>query len=287
MKKQVLIFGVGAAGRAIYRKILADFNVIGFLENNLDLVGKSYEGVEIFSVKDTLNLEFDAVLMGGVWANEMKNQLLTLGISDERIEILDEKDISFSTPNRQKTTDLAIKKFDEFCKKHKISYFIDGSSMLCILRKRPLSVVSDVDIVVKSYKNLEFLAQNLGEIFSDFDIKVVRFSSDDLVKKRGDIFKIVVSSFDDEKMVLDINVYHEYGKCVILGYNGKYFYVPKEMFSKIIWRDYASFSLPILADFDAYLTLVYGKNYMQIPKQFLASDYGNLVSVDELNKICF
>lgn len=287
MKKRILIFGVGAASRAIYRKILLDYEVIGFLENNASLVGKDYQNTKIFSVKSVLDLKFDAILMGGVWANEMKNQLLTLGIDEKKIEILDEKDISFSTPNRQKTTDLALKKFDEFCDKNKISYFIDGSSLLCILRKRPLSVVGDVDIVVKNYENLEFLASNLGEIFSDFEIKVVRFSSDDLVKKRGDIFKIVVSSFDDEKMVLDMNVYHEYGKCVILGYNGKYFYVPKEMFAKIVRHKYEDFSLPIPAAFDEYLTLVYGKNYLQIPKQFLATDYGNLVGVDELNKICF
>ncbi|MGG7074229.1 hypothetical protein U5B43_08260 [Campylobacter sp. 9BO] len=285
---RVLIFGIGAAGRAIFRNLSKNlhFTIIGFLENNEKLVGTKFENIEIYSPNSVENLDFDKIFLGGVWANDMRAQLLKFDISKEKIEILPEKEISFSTPNREIATDSAVKKLDKFLVEQGIDYFIDGSSLLCILRRKSLSVVSDVDIMVLKYEHLELLACKLPEIFKDLNVNVIKFDEDDVVRKAGDIFKIVVSDNEAEKMVLDINVYNEYGKCVVLGYNGKYFYIPKEMISEFIRYPYKDFELSIPKEFNSYLKLVYGKNYIEIPKNFSSKDYGNLVNKQKLNIIC-
>lgn len=285
---QALIFSIGAAGRAIYRSLSKDpnYKIIGFIENNLKIVGNKFEDIEIFAANNICNLKFDKVFLGGVWAKDMQEQLLSLGVNREKIEILSEKDISFSTPTRDIVTDNAVKKLDEFFIKNNIDYFIDGSSLLCMLRKRSLSVVSDVDIMVLKYENLEFLAEELPKFFKEFKVEVVKFEKEDIVRKVGEIFKIVVSDNEIEKMVLDINVYNDYGKCGVLGYNGEYFYIPKEMISEFIRYPYKDFELSIPKEFDKYLKMVYGDNYIKIPKYFSTKDYGNLVDKKTLDKIC-
>ena len=68
-------------------------------------------------------------------------------------------------------------------------------------------------------------------------------------------------------------------------YNEKYFYIPKEFLDELISLDYKDFKLKAPKRYDEYLSLVYGKNYLEIPKQFLANDYGNLVDFQTLKKL--
>lgn len=286
-KKDILIFGVGAAGRAIHKSLSKNdkYRVVGFIDNNINLVGTKYLDTSIYSVQDLSQIEFDFIAIGGVWADEMLNQLLKSQISKDRILMIEEKDICFNSEKREILTDECLKILDKFLTKNKIPYFIDGSSMLCLLRGKSLSSVSDVDIAMLEYRHLKLLSTELYHLFPNFDIKIIKFENDDLIRKSEDIFKIVLTSSDDDKIVLDINIYDGFKNLYVLGYNGRYFYFPKYMANEFKRIKYKDFSLSILKDYDTYARFVYGDDYIKIPKHFYANDYLNLVTKDELLNI--
>lgn len=282
---KVVIFGTGAAGRAIYRVIKDKDDIVAFIDNSPSKINTFYKGIKIIAPAELKKLSFDAVLIGGVWADEMSAQLLNLGISKEKIKLIDDKDISYSTNNRAKTTNYYVKSLVGILDELGYDYFIDGSGLLSILRKRELSVVSDVDIMLFENKSLSNLANMLPQVFPELNIEIRYCQKDYAARKKGDIFNIIISDNSEEKMVLDINAYDKYKNFYTLPYNEKYFYIPKEFLDELISLDYKDFKLKAPKRYDEYLSLVYGKNYLEIPKQFLANDYGNLVDFQTLKKL--
>lgn len=282
---KVVIFGTGAAGRAIYRVIKDKDDIVAFIDNSPSKINTFYKGIKIIAPAELKKLNFDAVLIGGVWADEMSAQLLNLGIDKERIKLIDDKDISYSADNRAKTTNYYVKSLVGILDELGYDYFIDGSGLLSILRKRELSVVSDVDIMLFENKSLSNLANMLPQVFPELNIEILYCQKDYATRKKGDIFDIIISDNSEEKMVLDINAYDKYKNFYTLPYNEKYFYIPKEFLDELISLDYKDFKLKAPKRYDEYLSLVYGKNYLEIPKQFLANDYGNLVDFQTLKKL--
>lgn len=282
---KVVIFGTGAAGRAIYRAIKDKDDIVAFIDNSPSKINTFYKGIKIIAPAELKKLSFDAVLIGGVWADEMSAQLLNLGISKEKIKLIDDKDISYSTNNRAKTTNYYVKSLVGILDELGYDYFIDGSGLLSILRKRELSVVSDVDIMLFENKSLSNLANMLPQVFPELNIEIRYCQKDYAARKKGNIFNIIISDNSEEKMVLDINAYDKYKNFYTLPYNEKYFYIPKEFLDELISLDYKDFKLKAPKRYDEYLSLVYGKNYLEIPKQFLANDYGNLVDFQTLKKL--
>lgn len=282
---KVVIFGTGAAGRAIYRVIKDKDDIVAFIDNSPSKINTFYKGIKIIAPVELKKLNFDAVLIGGVWADEMSAQLLNLGIDKEKIKLIDDKDISYSTDNRAKTTNYYVKSLVGILDELGYDYFIDGSGLLSILRKRELSVVSDVDIMLFENKSLSNLANMLPQVFPELNIEIRYCQKDYAARKKGDIFNIIISDNSEEKMVLDINAYDKYKNFYTLPYNEKYFYIPKEFLDELISLDYKDFKLKAPKRYDEYLSLVYGKNYLEIPKQFLANDYGNLVDFQTLKKL--
>lgn len=41
--KKIAIWGIGPTGRKIYKKIVAEQNVVCFVDNNISLCGKDYD----------------------------------------------------------------------------------------------------------------------------------------------------------------------------------------------------------------------------------------------------
>lgn len=282
---KVVIFGTGAAGRAIYRAIKDKDDIVAFIDNSPSKINTFYKEIKIIAPVELKKLSFDAVLIGGVWADEMSAQLLNLDIGKEKIKLIDDKDISYSADNRAKTTNYYVKSLVGILDELGYDYFIDGSGLLSILRKRELSVVSDVDIMLFENKSLSNLANMLPQVFPELNIEIRYCQKDYAARKKGNIFNIIISDNSEEKMVLDINAYDKYKNFYTLPYNEKYFYIPKEFLDELISLDYKDFKLKAPKRYDEYLSLVYGKNYLEIPKQFLANDYGNLVDFQTLKKL--
>lgn len=285
--QNIVIFGTGAAGRAIYRALKDEFNIVAFIDNNPNKQGTKYCDIEIYSVQNVVNLKFDYVYLGGIWADEMEAQLLNL-IDKSKIKVLDEKDISFSTPSRQVATDEIMRVLDGYFKEIKMDYFLCNSALISLLRGNSLSVVSDVDLYVMNYADLEYLARELPHFLgSEYKLNLRYVKGDAAVRTDGQIKRISITNNLSESIVIDIGLFDEYKNFMVCDYDdGRYFYFPKEIFEGGFTRlEYMGFELNVLKHYNEYLEFMYGKNYLEMPKRFSSNDYLNLKTKDKLEAL--
>lgn len=91
LKQHFVIFGAGKQGKKLYRFLTENGvgGVIGFCDNDEEKKGKDYKGIPIETPENYRNLN-DAVFLipTGGWSRGMKHQLLKLGISQERIQMV-------------------------------------------------------------------------------------------------------------------------------------------------------------------------------------------------------
>lgn len=285
--QNIVIFGTGAAGRAIYRALKDEFNIVAFIDNNPNKQGTKYCDIEICSVQNVVNLKFDYVYLGGIWADEMEAQLLNL-IDKSKIKVLDEKDISFSTPSRQVATDEIMRVLDGYFKEIKMDYFLCNSALISLLRGNSLSVVSDVDLYVMNYADLEYLARELPHFLgSEYKLNLRYVKGDAAVRTDGQIKRICITNNLLESIVIDIGLFDEYENFMVCDYDdGRYFYFPKEIFEGGFTRlEYMDFELNVLKHYNEYLEFMYGKNYLEMPKRFSSNDYLNLKTKAQLEEL--
>lgn len=285
--QNIVIFGTGAAGRAIYRALKDEFNIVAFIDNNPNKQGTKYCDIEIYSVQNVVNLKFDYVYLGGIWADEMEAQLLNL-IDKSKIKVLDEKDISFSTPSRQVATDEIMRVLDGYFKEIKMDYFLCNSALISLLRGNSLSVVSDVDLYVMNYADLEYLARELPHFLgSEYKLNLRYVKGDAAVRTDGQLKRISITNNLSESIVIDIGLFDEYENFMVCDYDdGRYFYFPKEIFEGGFTRlEYMGFELNVLKHYNEYLEFMYGKNYLEMPKRFSSNDYLNLKTKAQLEEL--
>ena len=286
---KIVIFSTGIAGRAIYRKLKDNHTIINFIDNNPDLDGKEYNNIGIISVDKVLSKEFDKITISGVWADSMRKQLLTLGIPEEKIWLIDDNVLNFSTDDRVEDTDNIIKEFAKLMQKNNIPYCIEGSSLLCLLRGQNLSDVPDVDVLVKSQKDLEMIWQLLNDnkVLNKNQLIKVIYKEDKILTKKGQIDKIVLKSNANpaitEPTVLDINLAVDIGKYYIMDYTDDlYLYFNKEFVDGENYFKYKDINLLVPYQEKKYVELLYGKEWIKPAKKWSYDDYGNLLTSKEL-----
>ena len=238
-------------------------------------------------MQNVVNLKFDYVYLGGIWADEMEAQLLNL-IDKSKIKVLDEKDISFSTPSRQVATDEIMRVLDGYFKEIKMDYFLCNSALISLLRGNSLSVVSDVDLYVMNYADLAYLARELPHFLgSEYKLNLRYVKGDAAVRTDGQIKRICITNNLSESIVIDIGLFDEYGNFMVCDYDdGRFFYFPKEIFEGGFTRlEYMGFELNVLKHYNEYLEFMYGKNYLEMPKRFSSNDYLNLKTKAQLEEL--
>lgn len=236
------------------------------------------------SVKD---LEFDKIVIGGIWFNDMKKQLLSLGVEEEKILILDESSLLYSDDKRTKTTQLFLKEFSDIAKKADIPYIMDGSSLLWLLRKEDLAKAQDIDITVKSQEDLEKLYNLIinNEFFKNQEILRFCREKDILISKKGEFSQLVIRSKDNpavtEPVVFDIHCFVGLKEYYFTTYLDFYMYYRKKDVDGEKFFDYKGIPLLIPYNEDKYLELTYGKNWIEPAKNWGYLDYGNLLNEEE------
>lgn len=285
----IVIFGIGIAGRAIFRQLQHEHNIVGFIENNSSLHGTLFNNIRIYAVEDIKDLAFDKIAISGVWIDSMEKQLLDLNISKDKIWLIEDSSLQFSTQDRIENTDSIVREFAQLMEQNDISYCIEGSSLLCLLREQNLSDVPDVDILIKSQNDLERIWDliNANELLKQNQLIKVIYKEDRILTKKGEIDKIIIKSNSNpsqtEPTVLDINLAVDIGKHYIMDYEENYYlYFNKEFVDGKNYFDYKNMKLLIPNNAQEYAKLLYGENWKIPAKKWSFKDYGNLLDTKQL-----
>ena len=286
---KLVIFGTGNAGRAIHRKFKSTHEIVAFIDNNPNLNGSTYAEIPIILVDKINEIAFDQIAFSGFWWKDMKQQLIDLGIPEGKLWIIEDDALSFSTVDRTTNTDMTVKELAQLMRDNDIPYYIEGSSLLNLLRGQDLSNSIDVDIILKSSRDLltvwELIKGN--PLISQYQVRKVLYNKDRILTRKDEIKQLVISSDVDitlmEPMIIDIKPIMDIGKYYIMDDDGDYyFYYNKEFVDGEHYFKYKNMELLIPFREDDYLSLTYGPNWRVPVKKWAHSDYENLLTPDEL-----
>lgn len=82
---KIIIFGLGKIYRDNAHLLLSQDRIVAYMDNNKELYGQCIDGVKVVSPMDIADYEYDKVVIMSSYANEIKRQLLHLGVGENRI----------------------------------------------------------------------------------------------------------------------------------------------------------------------------------------------------------
>lgn len=287
MSENIVIFGLGVSGRALYR-MLGNKNIIAFIENNKSLDGTNFKGTPIFHISKLKELNFDKIALSGIWINSMLKQLKDeYNIPEEKILQIADNEVEFSSLLRSEMTDTIVENIYKITLRLNQNCYVIGSSLATLFRKKDLACVADVDTFLTSQNDAQDFYEELlrEEFFKDLKIDKILYDKDEVFVKKGDIKKIVIQSICDrtveEPAIVDVSIADDCGENYFVRHGENYIYIPKKFCEGYRYINYKNIRVQIPKYAEDYLDLLYGKGWLIPPKKWDQSDYGNLMTEQE------
>lgn len=82
---RIIIFGLGKIYRDNMHLLPPQEEIVAYMDNNEELYGQWIDNVEVVSPMDIADYKYDKVVIMSSYANEIKQQLLHLGVDEDRI----------------------------------------------------------------------------------------------------------------------------------------------------------------------------------------------------------
>ena len=156
---------------------------------------KNYLEKKIYHINKIYKIKFDKIYIGGVYANEIKNQLINiLKINENKIIQLSRDEIKLKKKYqilREDKLNKLLKNFNTITKLYNINYYLINSSLIGLFRNEILSSFSDVDICLEK-NELKKLINILNK--KKINYKTVRFDHSSKFYKKGDLRKIILKA---------------------------------------------------------------------------------------------
>jgi len=90
MNERVIIFGTGLFYNKRKHLLPKKAKIVAFLDNNVTIQGKELDGAYIYSPKCIMQLTYDVIVLASISLIEMKMQLLSLGVLEDKIVFWEE-----------------------------------------------------------------------------------------------------------------------------------------------------------------------------------------------------
>lgn len=81
----VLIFGTGSVADLVENELKKGINIIGYLDNSKDKIGKYLKEKKIYEVEFVKKCSYDCIIIASQYIEEMYNQLIELGVDENKI----------------------------------------------------------------------------------------------------------------------------------------------------------------------------------------------------------
>ncbi len=163
---KTVIFGTGQYYRKRASQIanIQEVQICAFLDNNPDLSGKTIQDIPVFRPDVLSQIEFDCIVLMSIYADEMRRQLLALGIQESKIMFWQE----FRAKWYHGTITL-IPDAEEMCRQNKkvliatIDLKYDGSSLAAVYAAKALKRLGYPVVIAAPEGNPVFIEEYVKE----------------------------------------------------------------------------------------------------------------------------
>lgn len=255
--------------------------IICCIDNDKKLWGTFTENILTMGPEFLNKIEFDEVIVTTQWSQQVRKQLIDLGISDLKIVIPDRRIISpqqFESEMRQRIGINVIKQLVKVFSIYKIDLVVDMGTLLGLYRDgRLISWDNDVDFMLFHY-DMEQAFQILGSLM---DKDYSEYSFENLVvSKNNDLISQIEFScstfpFDEPGFPITINARENRDNLTVWVKFPDLWSAPREHFESLEYLDFEDSSFPIPALTEKYLAHIYGPDWRTPRPSFTYSDYPN------------
>ena len=288
--QRIIIFGVSAYGRSIYRILRKDKNyeIVAFIDNDPQKQGNTFDGKKIIDPLNVNELRFDQIYIGGRYIDEQVAQLEKIGIDPVSIKLIKKPDLKLSAEERKiknHEIDTVLQTLIPILEENKINYWLDYSSLLSLYRKDDLAEFSDIDIALNSHDSGIKLWNHLqsSRLNDTHQLKMVTFDADTEFSLKGNVLKIEIESNGnpwDEHAIFDIHVKFPHGDCYKHFIESNTHFCPKDFLDTHEYYQYKNFNLRVPSKVNDYLSLIYGEKWIVPADYWSGSSYGNIMKPD-------
>lgn len=287
LKKRTILFGAGSGVINFIANQSLDRIFLIIVDNSESKIGTKLSDLEIVSVKDIFKYEFDEIVITSMYIESIKNQLLSIGISENKI-VIPSKDLLKgqkpfeSNETYHLATDL-LKYFVHRAEKDKKEFIVDFGTLLGIVRENNIiKWDADIDIVVtkafdNNYEN--WITSVLANFSTDAKIEVVRKKDSKSFVVSYDINILATTKY--KAFHMDISYRQSINdESVHLSTLGLW-KSPAEYFDKICRIVWKGMSLQIPSNHIKYLEYLYGN--WEIPKvEQTSNDYNHIFNISDV-----
>lgn len=177
----IILFGAGKYYER-YCKFIPEKDIVAIIDNSQDLQGKILDGHRILSPEEGIKLQYDKILILSRYANEMTEQLLRLGVSNDKIiysfeifnifkgELVRKKRISIISDDLKLSgAQLALFNLSILLQKHGVEMVIYspyGGPLQQLFESANIPVYIDNGILVKNISDIEGIGSSDLIIFN-------------------------------------------------------------------------------------------------------------------------
>lgn len=160
MQEKVLIFGLGEIFKEFIVQESKKYDIVGFSDNDQEKIGKTILEKKVIHPKDIPKTKFDVVIITSSYFNEIRLELINLGIPKEKIRNYSITDVNDDVEVRKQ----ALKRMERICKERPLDINIETFSFcpmkctFCCNRifERKKSIMDNIlfEKIVKEYVEL-------------------------------------------------------------------------------------------------------------------------------------
>ena len=168
-KPRIILFGASKGGERFLRRCGADYEVLGFADNDPKKQGQTLSGLPILSPARLKDLPFDQIVIASMFGHEIKDQLVRdFAIPPDRIRFAPKAALSpnktyrpFEDPPTLDLARLMLEWLDDLLRSANIPFFVDHGTLLGLLRDGDLLPWDDdLDLSVPQ----EYIVPTLGTL---------------------------------------------------------------------------------------------------------------------------
>lgn len=280
--KRILIFGTGGGAGHYLKYLNSDYNLLGFLDNDVQKHGSLFFDKPVYAPEAVLTIPYDEIHVASQWVLDIKKQLMQhYLIPEERIFAVSRANLMscsvFDNGAAQKLAKEFIHEICLFAKTLNIPIYLSEGSLLGIMRDKELIRWDyDIDFVLEDKYLAPFIEQ-LPHFFSASPVN--QYFTFNIERRSKDL-----AVWLQPKEALNAEFVEPIQVCFTIAYMQEEYamteldryYIPKHFFSPLKWVELHPGQASTFSNPDEYLTLLYG-DWHKVRKNFQYSEYGNIV----------
>lgn len=298
--KNIVIFGASKYGEKVfnYFKDKENIKINYFCDNNQDKQHNQFLGINVIPPNELLNIDIDEIVIASSYESEIKEQLLKLGIDQNKISIFSTNIDNIQFKNNSDLlliSETLMFDISNALIENNINYHIDHGTLLGLIRdNRILPWDIDIDLAIEetelkkvinlldnflvNYTN-KYCAVNNWEYFVCYTKKDHKNHTQDIA------YITVVNNVEDKNSTigLDIHVKYTHNGNIVWTLAERKLSATKSYCFPTIDFTFKTKTLKIPNDSSSYLTELYGEWKTPV-KEWDYSKYSNICDVIEYSQ---